>query len=549
MATNEIRLKLVIDGKEAQGVLLNTDDLLDKLRSKSKGVGKGGADDFGAMSQAVGQLGWALGDANMFFVNFRAGMMSVGNNIPMIAQGFLRAGDAAKDAGMSIGKYFTSSLSGPAGVMLAVNGAMFVMQALPAIFDSINKKAKEAAAEGLEDFNKQLGIASKSTAVSMYNKAYGELYALKGLLDMRMAPQGFGQKIVMALFGGNSDLEAGISAAEQKIKSAEKKLKEFDEKSRSRVGAIEQDIEDITNRINAVQKSDPNADQKISAFADDKIAKQKVLNKLTGDNNEHKQKAVILFDAELTKQIAQVQQELKKEHSLREQLELRKKLDALNQQAWKLGTSADLSAANDMARGNENPLIGLAGDTIRGNKRLDRVKVPTKPKNPISETTSELQMQLIGMNALEKGWQSLGSTITQSLAAPLRSLQQSNNILENMLGNLLSVGLQMAATGLMGGLFNSLTGGTGGFLSGFMGALGINKMANGGTITEPIIGLGLNTGGKYLMGENGHELVIPKAAAYGSGTLNIRLGGTLTGDGTSLRAVIKRLDKIESAYK
>ena len=244
-----------------------------------------------------------------------------------------------------------------------------------------------------------------------------------------------------------------------------------------------------------------------------------------------------------------MQQELKKEHSLREQLELRKKLDALNQQAWKLGTSADLSAANDMARGNENPLISLAGDTIRGNKRLDRVKVPTKPKNPISETTSELQMQLIGMNALEKGWQSLGSTITQSLAAPLRSLQQSNNILENMLGNLLSVGLQMAATGLMGGLFNSLTGGTGGFLSGFMGALGINKMANGGTITEPIIGLGLNTGGKYLMGENGHELVIPKAAAYGSGTLNIRLGGTLTGDGTSLRAVIKRLDKIESAYK
>ena len=538
MATNEIRLKLVIDGKEAQGVLLNTDDLLDKLRSKSKGIGKGGADDFGAMSQAVGQLGWALGDANMFFVNFRAGMMSVGNNIPMIAQGFLRAGDAAKDAGMSIGKYFMSSLTGPTGIMLGVNAAMFVLQSLPMIFDAINADAKKAAEQGLEDFKKKLEeIQTLSMLKPLWLDIMNEAAILQAAVDSEWFP-----------FIG-SEAQEQLKATEAKLELLRKKGNDLRKEATMKLGSIEQQIKDIDIKMKSVTKDDPQADTKIRALANEKIAKQKELDKLTGDTNDKKQKALYISDAELTKQIAQVQQELKKEHSLREQLELRKKLDALNQQAWKLGTSADLAAANDMARGNENPLIGLAGDTIRGNKRLDRVKVPTKPNNPISETTSELQMQLIGMNALEKGWQSLGSTITQSLAAPLRSLQQSNNILENMLGNLLSVGLQMAATGLMGGLFNSLTGGAGGFLSGFMGALGINKMANGGTITEPIIGLGLNTGGKYLMGENGHELVIPKAAAYGGGTLNIRLGGTLTGDGTSLRAVIKRLDKIESAYK
>ena len=189
MATNEIRLKLVIDGKEAQGVLLNTDDLLDKLRSKSKGIGKGGADDFGAMSQAVGQLGWALGDANMFFVNFRAGMMSVGNNIPMIAQGFLRAGDAAKDAGMSIGKYFMSSLTGPTGIMLGVNAAMFVLQSLPMIFDAINADAKKAAEQGLEDFKKKLEeIQTLSMLKPLWLDTMNEVAILQAAVDSEWFP-------------------------------------------------------------------------------------------------------------------------------------------------------------------------------------------------------------------------------------------------------------------------------------------------------------------------------------------------------------------------
>ena len=542
MATNEIRLKLVIDGKEAQGVLLNTDELLKKIRAGAGSTGKGGASDMNAMTQAVGQLGWALGDANMFFVNFRAGMMSVGNNIPMIAQGFLRAGEAAKESGMSISKYFMQSMTGAGGVMLGVNAAMFVMQSLPAIFDSINKSAKEAAQEGLELFNKQLEKASQSTAVEMYNKAYGELYAIKALLDMRMAPQSFGQKLFGSMFGVNGDLEAGVTAAEKKVKAAENKLKEFDERAKTRIGAITLDIENIDNKINAVSKDDPAADQKIRALANEKIAKQKELNKLTGDNTKDKQKALFVSEAELAKQIEQVKQELKKEHSLREQLELRKKLNSLNEQAWKLGTGSDLGAVSGMLRGSELPKIT---DMTKG--PLSKVAVPGKPV--FEGLTRELSMQLIGMEALEKGWQSLGSSITQSMAGPLRSLQQSNNLLENMLGNLLNVGLQMAATGIMGGLFNLATGGAGGFLGGLMGALGLTKMAKGGTITEPILGLGLNSGGGYLMGENGHELVIPKAQAYAGGTLNIRVGGTLTGDGTSLRAVIKRLDKIESRYR
>jgi hypothetical protein len=537
MATNEIRLKLVIDGKEAQGVLLNTDELLGKLRNKTKGTGKEGAADMGAMTQAVGQLGWALGDANMFFVNFRSGMMSVGNNIPMIAQGFMRAGEAAKTAGISMKTYFAQSLTGAGGVMLGINAAMFAMQSLPMIFAAINKESKQAAADGLEDFTKQLEKITIFTMADKLAEVRGELILYRSIVAQQNATGGMGLAFVK-LIGYQSTADEMLTVAEQKVRMAERKDKELTEQGMTRIGLLKAEIDNYDILMDKV-KSGANADKEIHDLAVKKAAKQKELSDLTTVEKQVKEKNLIISDAELAKDIQKLKAQLEKTTSIREELELRKKLNDLNQQAMKLGTSYDSKAINKMAQSID---FGISGaSSLNGTTPIE------KPAVAIKETNDELMVSLLGMHALEKGWQSAGQSIAQSLSGPLRVLQQSNNALESMIGNILEVGLQMATTGLFGGLFSMLGGG--GFLGGFMGALGITKMAKGGLITEPIMGLGLNTGGRYLMGENGNELVTPRASSYGSGALEIRVSGELTGNGTSLRAMLKRLDKMESRYK
>lgn len=92
----------------------------------------------------------------------------------------------------------------------------------------------------------------------------------------------------------------------------------------------------------------------------------------------------------------------------------------------------------------------------------------------------------------------------------------------------------------------------------FLGGLpGINLfsmlgLAEGGVINEPIAGIGAS-GTKYLLGEKESELVIPLSKL---GNLNnignsapmkidVTVGGELTAKGSDLRAVIRRLDKLE----
>ena len=98
-----------------------------------------------AMTNTVGQLGWALGDADMFLVNFRMGMMSIGNNIPMVVQGLTYVKKATQESGETFKEVLAKSLSGPGGVMLAVNGAMLAIQILTRVMASGEEQAKKSA--------------------------------------------------------------------------------------------------------------------------------------------------------------------------------------------------------------------------------------------------------------------------------------------------------------------------------------------------------------------------------------------------------------------
>jgi hypothetical protein len=79
-----------------------------------------------------------------------------------------------------------------------------------------------------------------------------------------------------------------------------------------------------------------------------------------------------------------------------------------------------------------------------------------------------------------------------------------------------AIGTQSASSGISG-LGSLGASGASSFAS--MGGEGATMaMADGGFITEPIVGFGLNSGGRYMLGEAGTEMVVPGSKLGGSQT-------------------------------
>jgi hypothetical protein len=133
---------------------------------------------------AVGQFGFALGDASMIAVDFRMFLMSIGNNIPFIVQGLAQVSQEAKTANMSMGAFLKNSMDASMKMVLSANALMFALTVLPTIFEKINEKSKTAAEDGLKKFNDQLKSMTKLSIDQMINERSDELskIQLKGQL-------------------------------------------------------------------------------------------------------------------------------------------------------------------------------------------------------------------------------------------------------------------------------------------------------------------------------------------------------------------------------
>jgi hypothetical protein len=136
-----------LENQNKIALLTNAYDSLIAKNLNSNNVTRQAIAGTNQMNTAIGALGWAMGDANMFLVNFRMGMMSIANNIPMIVQGLLQAKAAAEAAGTTMKTALVASLAGPGGLMLAINGLMFALQLLPNLFGETTKSVKEQKEE------------------------------------------------------------------------------------------------------------------------------------------------------------------------------------------------------------------------------------------------------------------------------------------------------------------------------------------------------------------------------------------------------------------
>lgn len=157
----ELIFRVTIDGKEGNATLKMTEQNVSQLLNaiKKTEVTTGGANKgLSQMNNTMGQLGWVMGDANMFLVNFRMGMMSVANNIPMVVQGLAMVRAEAAATGQSFKALAMQSLMGPGGLMLGINLLMFALTALPYLFGDTTEAVKDQAEEIKKLKNEYAGL-------------------------------------------------------------------------------------------------------------------------------------------------------------------------------------------------------------------------------------------------------------------------------------------------------------------------------------------------------------------------------------------------------
>jgi len=200
------------------------------------------------MTMAIGQFGWALGDANMFMVNARMGMMSIANNIPMVVQAFLQA-RAAAGGQVSAMQQITQALMGGGGLLLGINALMFVLQILPGLFGNTTKAMTDQKDEmkKLSDEYKKLSLtelegekASLETLKRGYEAQRKEIESRRQIVYEQNERSGNYGKVKEILWGRSDDEERY------------KKLKEGYTKDDKFIEGIDQINEKLKNANQAI---------------------------------------------------------------------------------------------------------------------------------------------------------------------------------------------------------------------------------------------------------------------------------------------------------
>ena len=141
-----------------------------------------------------------------------------------------------------------------------------------------------------------------------------------------------------------------------------------------------------------------------------------------------------------------------------------------------------------------------------------------------------------GAQLMGQVWQRTGNIIASELTRSLGLLKRTDNALQNILSSIAEMALQM---GLLY-LFNMILPGSGALAA---GATAGTKMANGGIINEPIMGIG-KSGMSYAFGERGSEAVIPieklAAAKYQQTQINVKIEIEGRQRGRDLENVVRR---------
>lgn len=494
-----------------------------------------------SMNMAIGQLGYGLGDAGVMAMSFRAGIMGISNNIPIMIQYFQEASKEAKSLGTTFTQQLITSLKGGGGLILGINALMLGMQLLPGLFENTTEKAKEQKDE------------IKSLA-----KGYENLAVVQMEYERRK-------------------IEAQIKVLEAENKSLEvnrytRRLKndEFDLDTGSKIGSKDQaatdrnieKIKELKNQLIALGDVSAITSSKLLTIMSgrwdvsslNKISEAiKILRKeyeAAGSESERKRLGGMIQELELLSKKKDILDKDKKVILTKEKVkeEEDKQSDGFNSERKKHIEESNNKALNEEL---EKELRLKRTIEIEDERRAQHIQDSMDPLlNGIRQTEEYEKRQAELGRTLYTVFETAGDMISGVLIGMIIQGRKANEVFKDLTRNIGMMIIQMGIRGLVSGLFGMLIPGGGGFLGGFKKSLGF---AEGGVITEPVVGMGLKSKRSYTIGERGAELITPlnklNSLRTVPQTVDIRVSGELTGNGSSLHALIKRMNKLENQYR
>ncbi len=462
------------------------------LMSQGKGLS--------GFNMMIGQTGFLLSDMDMFFVNFRMGLLSVGNNISMVASTIGVAMNQAAMQGMSFGAALKQSLSGFNLWLLGINAGMFIIQMLTRLFSSQTEEVKKQRDE-VANLRKEYSQLSTEQAVYERSKLIQQLgmkgayFDSKGALDTSKVAKD-NKEEVERLIKSLQALNTEAAATAEKINNI--LLGNWNFKS----------IASINEAVALLRKEYDNAEsdasrQFLKRYID---VLEKKAKELGLDSKTPKEEKFITTTAQIEKEITQLKQKAAATKDLAEQILYLQEIEK-REAELKFRQGIGRTAVNAEAFMGD-PIKFRGGDHAKGGsliKLIDDDEIKNS-KERVDQFNSGLIDETV---RADQAWRRLGQAMSQSLSNAIMRGEKLEDVLSNMLGMFLEMGLQATFMGLISML---LPGGS--FLKGFGAMFGL---ANGGIINEPIVGMGLSSGKSYAFGEGGiPEMVMPMNRIYNS---------------------------------
>ncbi|MEW5842312.1 MAG: hypothetical protein AB1775_03515 [Bacteroidota bacterium] len=513
------------------------------IREHVSAINQGGKGLTG-FNMLLGQTGFLLSDLDMMFVNTRLGLLSIGNNVSMVAQTFSIAVQQTKQFGMTFKEALLASLTPINLAVLAVNAFIFGLQML-ARTSADTEKALDNQKKKVEELKNEYQRLTRAQlenrlaeAESSYQKTWG-LFTSRKIFDPETGKASYVPTPDYLKPQAMIDAEKGI----QMLKDSLFMLGQIDDIN-NRLAVNREKLNHLNEENFATLVEGAKTYEEAKTTLDAWIRSDEKSLRIEKEKSEAVKSISIQTDEQIKKELAILRVKLSQAESAREILAYIKAIVELERSLAEGSPSAQPETHSD-----EPPKAKSQGPLK---------EVPERYQKPaaVTETTEELEWQYGTLLLLNREWERLGQTMSAALARAIIRGESLNNVLQQMAEQL----LQMSIQGLLGGLLSFFQPEVS-FAQGFFGALGI-RFAEGGVINEPIFGIG-KSGTPYAFGEIGKELVLPITkydsligALNGamnsrsiSHTVTVKVEGESTIRGQDLYTAWKKVYNIEKRYK
>lgn len=493
----DIQIKLIIEGKEAIATLSNVGVLYRNIIEQTKStkklhalVDKQDIQNIGSINQLFAQTGFLLSDLDMMFVNTRMGLMSISNNISMIAQTAANARNQAKQLGISFIQAISSSINPMNMLILGINGVMFVMQMLARESDNTTSSLKRQKEEvnNLKNEYENLTLTQLKNLKSEVEKELlkmtrelSEKYGIKSALVKTHPVFKFADLLGIWSPGEMSKEERN------RYESLLNQNKALDE-TIAKHGYIKE-LEAQRNIWMAKRKELD--EEHIHAF--DKVIQyyDKLIEKANDALKVEKERYTTIQDmGKVFDKIIRLELE-KQYYETEKQFENLPVLENIILDPKKINLryiSLDTSKIETLKEEEER------------NSRESKLKSPRDiMKEYLSqhEQVEEMQNFINYSQQLGYVWQRTGSIIANALSRAIIYGQKFRDIIKDLGASLLDTAIQLMVKVGLNALASEL-------------GLPVDFMASGGVINEPVYGIGAKSGHGYVLGEGGEpEMVIP----------------------------------------